>query len=135
LKTAATQRSAELLAEFEQQLASVYSYDQHRTWKAATEAAGKAVSKAKKQIAARCEELGIPARFAPTVEYLWSGRGENAVAERRRELRAVAKMRETRHRETRHRECWGSPPTARICSSISMMIGRPDTLDGRKSLR
>jgi hypothetical protein len=80
LKTAATQRSAELLAEFEQQLASVYSYDQHRTWKAATEAAGKAVSEAKKQIAARCEELGIPARFAPTVEYVWSGRGENAVA-------------------------------------------------------
>lgn len=82
MKTAATQRSAELLAEFEQQLASVYSYDQDRTWKAATEAAGKAVSEAKKQIA-RCEELGIPARFAPTVEYLWSGRGENAVAERR----------------------------------------------------
>jgi hypothetical protein len=93
LKTAAGQRSAELLAEFEQQLASIYSYDQDEIWKQATEAAGKAVAKAKAQIAARCKELGIPARFAPTVEWGWRGRGENAVAERCGELRAVAKTR------------------------------------------
>ena len=46
-----------------------------------------------KTIAARCESLGIPARFAPTVEFSWRGRGENAIAKRRAELRAVAKSR------------------------------------------
>ena len=40
MKSAARERSAELLAEFEQQMASVYSYDQDEVWKSATEAAG-----------------------------------------------------------------------------------------------
>jgi hypothetical protein len=93
MKSAAVQRSAELLAEFELQMASVYSYDQDETWKAATEAASTAVEIAQQTIAARCGELGIPARFAPHVEFSWRGRGENAIKARRDELRKVAQSR------------------------------------------
>ena len=93
LKTAAGQRSAELRATFEQQMASVYSYDQDTTWKAATETANAAVAEAREIIAARCRELRIPAQFAPTVSFSWHGRGENALAARRAELRRVASSR------------------------------------------
>jgi hypothetical protein len=93
MKTAAAQRSAQLLAEFEQQMASVYSYDQDEIWKQATALAKAAVDEASQQITARCEELGIPARFAPCLKLEWRGRDENAVRERRDELRAVAKSR------------------------------------------
>jgi hypothetical protein len=93
MKTAAGQRSAELLAEFEQQLASIYSYDQDEVWRQAVEAANAAVQDAEQKIVARCAELGIPARFAPSIRSYWNGRGENAVKERRGELRAVAKSR------------------------------------------
>jgi hypothetical protein len=93
LKAAAAQRSAELLAEFEQQMASVYSYDQDEVWKQAVAAAQHAVKDARQRIVSRCEELGIPPRFAPDISLSWHGRGENAVNERRAELRAVAKTR------------------------------------------
>jgi hypothetical protein len=93
MKTAASQRSAELLAEFEQQIASVYRYDQDETWKAAHQAAATAVKQAQQTVLARCGELGIPARFAPEILLSWRGRGENAISERRAELRAVAKSR------------------------------------------
>ena len=93
MKSAATQRSAELLAEFGQQMASIYSYDQDEIWKSATEAAAAAVTIAQQGVAARCEELGIPARFAPNIGFSWRGRGENAIKQRRDELRAVAKTR------------------------------------------
>jgi len=93
MKAAAMQRSTQLMAEFEQQMASVYSYDQDESWKAATEAADAEVEEAKQKIAARCEDLGIPARFAPTLKLVWLGRGENAIKEWRAELRAVAKSR------------------------------------------
>jgi hypothetical protein len=90
LKTAAAQRGAELLADFEQQLASVYSYDQDEVWRALTLAAEDHVQRAKAAIADRCRELGIPDKFAPTLHLSWQGRGENAQADRRSELRRVA---------------------------------------------
>jgi len=93
MKTAAVQRSAELLAEFEQQLASIYSWDQDEVWKEAHNAAVETVKATAQAIAERCEELGIPARFAPTISCSWSGRGENAIAQRRGELRSVARSR------------------------------------------
>jgi hypothetical protein len=93
MNAAASQRSAELLADFEQQLASVYSFDQDETWKAVTAAAEAEVERAQHTIAGRCEELGIPARFAPELIFSWRGRGENAIAERRNELRKVAQTR------------------------------------------
>jgi len=51
------------------------------------------VAVAQQAITERCSELGIPARFAPNVEFSWRGRGENAIKDRRTELRAVAKSR------------------------------------------
>lgn len=89
MKAGAAQRSAELLGEFERQLASIYTYDQDLIWKEAVEA----VDETEAQIAARCEELGIPARFALSISLSWRGRGESAVAARRSELRNVAKSR------------------------------------------
>jgi hypothetical protein len=92
-KSGLAQRSAQLLAEFEQQMASEYSYDQDTVWKAAAAAADLEVKKAKAQIAGRCRELGIPDRFAPGLHLSWYDRGENAVGKRRTELRFVAKSR------------------------------------------
>ena len=43
-----------------------------------------------RQIAARCEELGIPEEFAPSLDVHWYRRGENAVKDRRDELRRKA---------------------------------------------
>jgi hypothetical protein len=39
---------------------------------------------------ARCREIGIPDRFAPKINLHWYSRGENAVKERRDELRRMA---------------------------------------------
>jgi hypothetical protein len=92
-KTAAVQRSAELLADFERQMASIYQWDQDEIWAAAKRAAAQATQEAAAAIAARCVELGIPQQFAPGVCLAWRERGENAVAERRAELRRVAQTR------------------------------------------
>jgi hypothetical protein len=92
-KTAAAQRSAELLADFEQQLASRYSFDQSEIWAKAYEAAEKAVAAANANVGEECEKLGIPKRFAPSIALHWYGRGENASKERRAELRKVAQTR------------------------------------------
>ncbi len=92
-RAGAAQRKAELMADVERQLAAIYSYDEDDTWKAATEAAEQEVKAAKAKIAARCKELGIPKKFAPGLSVYWYGRGENAVAARRTELRKVAKTR------------------------------------------
>ncbi|HEY8124554.1 MAG TPA: hypothetical protein VIF88_03930 [Methylocystis sp.] len=90
LKLAAKQRSAELLADFENQMGQIYSFDQDEVWKAAKEAAKREVAKAEKAVAARCRELGIPERFAPGMDICWWSRGENAVTSRRVELRKMA---------------------------------------------
>lgn len=92
-KTAAAQRSAELVADFEKQLGSVYSYDQDETWKAATEAAKKAVAEAQAEVERRCKDLGIPPEFAPSLQCAWYGRGQNATKDRRAELRKMASSR------------------------------------------
>ena len=91
LRSAAKQRSAELLADFENQMGSEYSFDHDEVWRHAAEAAEREVSKAKRQVAARCRELGIPDRFAPSLELNWRHRGwDNAVEKRRKELRHMA---------------------------------------------
>jgi hypothetical protein len=53
-------------------------------------AANEVVEAAKRQIAERSRELGIPAAFRPEIGLNWWGRGENASRERRDELRKVA---------------------------------------------
>ena len=91
LKSTAKLRSSELLAEFENQLASDYAFDNDDIWAEAVRAANVEVEKAQKRVAARCRELGIPDRFAPSLELSWSHRGyDNSVKSRRAELQNVA---------------------------------------------
>jgi len=94
LKSAARQRSAELLADFENQMSSEYAFDDDAVWAQATKAAEREVNKAKAQIAARCRDLGIPGQFAPTIDLGWQHRGyDNLIEARKRELRRVAQSR------------------------------------------
>lgn len=91
LKSAASQRSAELLADFENQMGQEYSFDQDEVWDNAMKMADAAAAKAQAQVAARCRELGIPDRFAPSVGCHWRVRGyDNMVKKRKDELRKMA---------------------------------------------
>lgn len=91
MKSQAQERSAALIAEFDQQSAKIHHWDDDTIWSQAKDEAEKAVEEARVSIAARCEKLGIPVEFAPTLQLTWYGRGHNAVAERRTELRRAAK--------------------------------------------
>jgi hypothetical protein len=94
LKSAAKQQTAELIADFENQMGSEYSFDQDSVWEAAAEAAQKEVAKAQKLVAARCRELGIPDRFAPSLNLVWHNRGyANTIDKRKEELRRMAQTR------------------------------------------
>jgi hypothetical protein len=94
LKSAAKQRSAELLADFENQMGSEFSFDDDATWTQAYNEAAIEVEKAQKIIAKRCRELGIPDRFAPNLEIRWRARGyDNLVDKRKAELRRMATTR------------------------------------------
>ncbi len=93
MKTEVKQRRLELMADFERQLSAVFSYDQDETWKGAHALAEQAVKDAQVVIEERCRELNIPKEFAPTISMMWFGRGQNAVRDRRAELRTAAKAR------------------------------------------
>jgi hypothetical protein len=90
-KTAAEQRSAAMLAEFERQISALHDFATDEVWRAAAQAAADAAKKANEEIAARAKELGIPDEFAPKLGYSWLRRGENEYQSRRAELRRVAK--------------------------------------------
>ena len=92
-KAGLTQRRAEMMAEFERQISAIYHWDDDAVWAEANAAAEKAVKDARAVIAERCRNLGIPQEFAPTIGFAWYGRGENAVGQRRTELRRSAKAR------------------------------------------
>jgi hypothetical protein len=86
-------RKAELLADFEAQLAAEYEFDDAR-WAAITEGAQRAVAAADEEVRRICAEVGIPERFRPQIAGpTWYRRGENAAKERRAELRKVATTR------------------------------------------
>ena len=89
-KTAATQRAAELKADVEQKLSAIYSSDDDETFSKLYQEAKKAAQEADAGIKSRCEELGMPASFAPGISLGWYDRGENVVKERRAELRLAA---------------------------------------------
>lgn len=91
MRAQAQERSAALLAEFDAQSAKIHHWDEDGVWLKAKEEAEKAVEEARIAVAARCEAMGIPAEFAPSMQLTWYGRGHNAVAERRTELRRAAK--------------------------------------------
>jgi hypothetical protein len=90
--SAAKQRSADLLADFENQMGSVYRPEDDQIWTEAENEARQEVAKAQRRIAARCRELGIPDGFAPGLSLDWNHRGwNNALEKRRTELRSIAK--------------------------------------------
>jgi hypothetical protein len=91
LRAHAEEQAAACMADFEKKLAAHYDFDQDAVWKKATEEAMAAVAAAQAIVDQRCEELGIPKTFAPSLGMTWQGRGENALASRRAELRRVAK--------------------------------------------
>jgi hypothetical protein len=94
LKSAAKQRSAELLADFENQMGQEYSFDQDEIWEQAVKAVQPLVRLAQERIAARCRELGIPKQFAPDVDLRWRARGyDNLLEKRKSELRRMAQTR------------------------------------------
>lgn len=90
-KTAAEQRSAAMLAEFEQQISAQHAFNTNEVWKAAVEAAVDAARKANEAIRAEADKLGIPKEFQPKLNFSWARRGENEYQERRAELRRLAK--------------------------------------------
>jgi hypothetical protein len=90
-KTAAEQRSAAMLAEFERQVSAVHSFATNEVWRASVESAHAAAKEAMEKIAAESDKLGIPKEFQPHVSFSWVQRSENAYEARRVELRRVAK--------------------------------------------
>lgn len=88
------QRAAELEADFEEQLGTIFEFDRDEVWKEAVRLAAEAAAAASKAIKERCAKLGIPRDFAPSLTGpSWYGRGANEVASRRVELRKMAKTR------------------------------------------
>jgi len=86
------QRAAELLADATAKLSAIYRVDD-AAWADVTAAAKAAAVEADREVAKRCEALGIPPEFRPSLSLAWYGRGQNAMAERRQELRATARSR------------------------------------------
>jgi hypothetical protein len=92
-KTLAEQRKAEQLADFERQLATIHKYYDDEVWQEAYAEASRVVAEADAKIAERCRELGIPEDWRPGLSVGWYERGENAMKQRRGELRKVAQTR------------------------------------------
>lgn len=93
LKAHVEHQAALVMADFEQKIAAIYSFNQDDIWKKAMAAATEAVQRANEEVSRRCKEMGIPDSFAPYIGVGWVGRGENAVKSRQDELRRVAKTR------------------------------------------
>ena len=91
-RSAVDERAAELKAQAEALLSTTFRVDDD-AWAEATAAAEAAVRQADDTVAERCRQLGIPVEFRPTLRLGWYGRGENAFAERRAELRATVRAR------------------------------------------
>jgi replicative superfamily II helicase len=90
-KTAAEQRSASMLAEFESSVSKLHVFANNEVWRAAQEAATQAAHEAAEKIMAKAKELGIPEEFHPRISFTWAQRSEDAYRSRRDELRRVAK--------------------------------------------
>jgi len=85
-------RGAQLIADFEEELAAEYPANDPR-WAELTAEAEEAVRRADAELAARCKKLGIRPEFRPNLSVSWYSSGENAYHDRRATLRAAAKAR------------------------------------------
>lgn len=92
LKEAAKQRSAELLADFENQMGQEFSFDQDPVWALLAEDAKAFQKKADQMMAESCAKRGVPKRFAPSWSVHWNHRGyDNLLDKRKAELRRMAR--------------------------------------------
>lgn len=82
-------REAELLAEFESQLAATYPANDPR-WAAIVAEAERAVAEADAAVARACRDAGLREEFRPRLISYWQSRGENGMGARRAELRKAA---------------------------------------------
>jgi hypothetical protein len=85
----AKRHTADAAADFEMRLAAEFSYDKREVWTELMRSAKARVAELDRQLAADCLRHGIPDNFRPSINVFWSGRGENATAARRTELRRV----------------------------------------------
>ena len=90
-KSAAAQRGATMLADFERKISELHDFNTDEVWSAAAQAVADAMEKANEDVDARSAELGIPKEFRPSVSFNWDCRGQAAYKMRRDELRRVAK--------------------------------------------
>jgi hypothetical protein len=85
-------REAELLAMVEDELSMCFRFDQD-VIADITRQAKDAITEADAALAQRCRELGVREEFRPQLSLSWYGRGENAIGQRRTELRKLAQTR------------------------------------------
>lgn len=81
--------AADRQADVEAQLSAIHKADDEQ-WRAITAAAKQLVKEADEQIGRLCDARGIRRDFRPGLDLSWYGRGENASASRRAELRKLA---------------------------------------------
>jgi hypothetical protein len=114
-KNGVDQRASALRADVEEQLATKFDAD-HELWKQAVEEAKVVVNAANAKIQDRCEELGVWEKCRPSLSIGWAKRGENALAERRVELRRVAYTRiDERARQAKFEiDAWAADTATRI---------------------
>jgi hypothetical protein len=84
--------ASERLAQFEQEMATIYRADDER-WARISRAVGQLEQEANAELRRVCEAEGIREEFAPSFHSYFSGRSQNADASRRGELRKVAQTR------------------------------------------
>jgi hypothetical protein len=88
-KALIAQRKAEMEADVERQLSAIHKED-NELWADITRRAGDAVRDLDAKLGAVCREHGIREDFRPRLALDWYGRGVNASAQRRGELRKLA---------------------------------------------
>lgn len=93
LKAQVAHQAAACLADFEEQIAQEYRWDEDDVWKKALEDFRAAAEIAAAAIEEQARKRGIPKAFAPGIGFSWHGRGQNAAKDRREELRRAAKAR------------------------------------------
>lgn len=81
-----------LRSEVEDQLSAEHKFDDE-LWADVNRQAQAAVAQADAHVAEVCRNLGIPENLRPSIGVGWQGRGENAQASRRTELRKLAHAR------------------------------------------
>jgi hypothetical protein len=84
-KCALLEVGARLLVDFDNQLDAAYFFDSDEIWKQSWEVVQQAAQDANFKVKKRCRELGIPDRFAPSIQTSWRYQGEQAIKERRAE--------------------------------------------------